>query len=130
MEVLDESRRISRVIGGALLVLVGSLFLFQNLGLVNAGRLVDYWPLLLVWIGLSRMLAPARPRHFPSGAVFFALGVFLQLERLDWIHIGARDVWPAFLIVAGVALVADSVLARRTAPELGPPREVGPGDRP
>ena len=130
MDALDESRRIARVIGGALLVLVGSLFLFQNLGLVNAGRLVDYWPLLLVWIGLSRMLAPTRPRHFPSGAVFFALGVFLQLERLDWIHIGARDVWPAFLIVAGVALVADTLVARRSSQGFGPAREVGPGERP
>ena len=65
----NESRRLSRLIAGALLLLVGTLFVMQNLGFVHAGRLADYWPLFLVWIGLSRMFGPTRPRHFPSGAV-------------------------------------------------------------
>ena len=69
----NESRRLSRLIAGGLLLLVGTLFVMQNLGFVHAGRLADYWPLLLVWIGLSRMFGPTRPRHFPSGAVVFAL---------------------------------------------------------
>jgi len=109
----NESRRLSRVIGGVLLLLVGMLFVMQNLGFVHAGRLVDYWPLLLVWIGLSRMFGPTRPRHVPSGAVVFALGVFLQLERLDMIRVDPRDVWPILLVVAGLALVGDALLARR-----------------
>jgi hypothetical protein len=115
-----ESRRISRLVAGALLLLVGSLFLLQNLGWLRAGRPWDYWPLLLVWIGLSRMLGPTRPRHFPSGAVVFALGVFLQLDRLDLIWFPARDVWPFLLVVGGLALIADSVVARRAAGGLGP----------
>jgi hypothetical protein len=116
-----ESRRLSRLIGGALLLLVGTLFVLQNLGWFHAGRLWDYWPLLLVWIGLSRMFGPTRPRHFPSGAVVFALGVFLQLERLDLVRVDAREIWPILLIVGGLALVADSLIARRaTGGELSP----------
>lgn len=114
----NESRRLSRVIGGGLLILVGMLFVLQNLGWLHAGRLVDYWPLLLVWIGLSRMFGPTRPRHFPSGAVVFALGVFLQLERLDMVRMDARDVWPILLVLAGVALIGDSLVARRAPGEL------------
>ena len=115
-----ESYRLSRLIGGGLLLLVGTAFVLQNLGWVHAGRLVDYWPLLLVWIGLSRMFGPTRPRHFPSGAVVFALGVFLQLERLDLVHVDTRDIWPILLVVAGLALVADSLAARRSSSELPP----------
>ena len=117
---VSETRRLSRLIGGGLLLLVGTLFVLQNLGWFHAGRLYDYWPLLLVWIGLTRMFGPTRPRHFPTGTVVFALGVYLQLERLDMVRVDARDVWPILMVVGGLALVADSLLARRTAGALSP----------
>ena len=109
----DESKRTSRVIAGALLLLVGGLFLLQNLGLVHAGRLGDYWPLLLVWLGLSRLLGPRRSHHFASGAVLLVLGVLFQLDRLGvfWFHI--HDLWPVLLVVAGIALISESFLVRR-----------------
>ncbi len=125
-----ESRRISRLIGGALLLLVGSVFLLQNFGWWNAGRLWDWWPLLLVWIGLSRMFGPTRPRHVPSGAVVFALGVFLLAERLDLVPFEARDVWPALLVIAGIALIGDSLLARRSPGPIRPPDSLSPEARP
>jgi hypothetical protein len=125
-----ESRRVSRLIGGALLLFVGVLFLLQNLGWLDAGRLWDWWPLVLVWIGLSRMFAPIRPRHLPSGAVVFALGVFLQLERLDVVRIDAHDVWPILLVVAGAALIADSWMARRPPAGLRSGENLAPGTRP
>jgi hypothetical protein len=124
-----ESRRVSRLIGGALLLLVGVVFLLQNVGWVHAGRLADYWPLLLVWIGLSRMLGPTRPRHVPSGAVVFALGIVLQLDRLDVVRIEPRDAWPILLVVGGAALIADSLLARRQALSLRSSGDVLPGVR-
>ena len=113
----DDSRRTSRVVAGVLFLLVGSLFLLQNLGVLHAGRLADYWPLLLVWLGLSRLLGPRRPHHFASGAVLLVLGVLFQLDRLGvfWFHI--HDFWPVLLVVAGVALIAESFLRRRAVPD-------------
>ncbi len=114
MRTIDEGHRISRIIGGMLLLLVGGLLVLQNLGVVrDVGRVWDYWPLLLVWVGLSRMLGPRREHHFASGAVIAALGVFLQLDRLDILWLRLHDFWPLFLVVAGIALIADSLAARR-----------------
>jgi len=113
----DDSKRTSRIVAGVLLLLVGSLFLLQNLGVLDAGRLADYWPLLLVWLGLSRLLGPRRSHHFASGAVLLVLGVLFQLDRLGvfWFHI--HDFWPVLLVVAGVALIAESFLRRRAVSE-------------
>lgn len=113
----DDSKRTSRVVAGVLFLLLGSLFLLQNLGVLHAGRLADYWPLLLVWLGLSRLLAPRRSHHFASGAVLLVLGVLFQLDRLGvfWFHI--YDFWPVLLVVAGVALIAESLLRRRAGPD-------------
>lgn len=113
----DDSKRTSRVVAGVLFLLLGSLFLLQNLGVLHAGRLADYWPLLLVWLGLSRLLGPRRSHHFASGAVLLVLGVLFQLDRLGvfWFHI--HDFWPVLLVVAGVALIAESFLRRRAGPD-------------
>lgn len=120
MSYVGEGRRISRLIGGGLLLLVGLLFALQNLGMVRAGHLGNYWPLFLVWIGLCRMLGPGRARHFASGLVFFLLGAFLQLVELDVVWVPLRQFWPIVLIVIGFGLIGDSLIARRGGGRRGP----------
>ena len=128
MTYVSEGRRISRLIAGGLLLLVGALFVLQNLGLVRAGQFGDYWPLFLVWIGLTRMLGPARARHFASGLVILGLGVFFQLDRLDVIWVPMRHFWPLLLVVVGFGLIADSLISRRRAGGgVAPTSQAGPG---
>lgn len=123
----SEGRQNSRLIAGGLLLILGVLFALQNLGVVRAGHLGDYWPLLLVWVGLTRMLG-ARRRHFASGLVVFLMGVFFQLDRLDVIFVPMRHFWPLLLIALGFGLIADSFLGRgRNGAELTPPSATGPG---
>jgi len=126
MNTLSEGRRASRLVGGLLLLLLGTLFVLQNLGYVRAGRLGDYWPLLLVWVGLARMLT--HRRHFASGLVIFLLGVFFQLERLDDIWIPMRLFWPFLLIAIGLGLILDSLMGRRSRDaSLGTRAQIGQG---
>jgi hypothetical protein len=109
----EDGNRASRVIGGLILLSLGVLFLLQNFGVVQAGRVWDYWPMFLVWAGLARLFAPRRAHHFAAGAVMLLLGVFLQLEELGFLWIRARDFWPALLVAAGLALVAESLVVKR-----------------
>jgi Domain of unknown function (DUF5668) len=122
----SEGRQTSRLIAGALLLILGVLFALQNLGVVRAGHLGDYWPLLLVWVGLTRMLG-ARRRHFASGLVVVLMGVFFQLDRLDVIWVPMRHFWPLLLIVLGFGLIADSFLDRGRGEAVTPPSVTGPG---
>ena len=122
----SEGRQNSRLVAGGLLLILGVLFALQNLGVLRAGHLGDYWPLLLVWVGLTRMLG-ARRRHFASGLVVFLMGVFFQLDRLDVIVLPMRTFWPLLLIVLGFGLIADSFLDRRGRADLTPPSVTGPG---
>jgi hypothetical protein len=109
-----EGRRISQLIGGTLLLLVGALLMLQTLGILHAGSLGDYWPLFLVWIGATRLLAPSRGEHVASGAVILALGLFFQLDRLGWIGVSLSQLWPVLLVIAGVALILEGVRAKRS----------------
>lgn len=110
----DDQRRASGVIGGLILLSIGALFLLQNMGIVHAGRIWDYWPMLLVWTGLVRLVSPSQGGRFAGGAVLLVVGVFFQLDRLGIVWIRARDFWPGLLVVAGIALIAESFWSRRT----------------
>ena len=123
----SEGRQNSRLVAGGILLILGVLFALQNLGVLRAGHLGDYWPLLLVWVGLTRMLGAHR-RHFASGLVVFLMGVFFQLDRLDVIFLPMHRFWPLLLIVLGFGLIADSFMGRgRNGADLTPPSVTGPG---
>jgi len=118
----EEGQRYSRLVGGALLLLVGSLLVLKNFGYVHAGRIVDYWPLLLVWVGATRILAPKRGRHVVSGAILVGLGALLLADRFDWMDLSMRDFWPMACVIAGFAMIAEGLFARkRDAGAIGGP---------
>jgi uncharacterized membrane protein HdeD (DUF308 family) len=125
MTSAEEGHRTSRLVGGTLLLLVGALLVLQNLHMLNAGRISDYWPLLLVWVGVTRLLAPNRRRHIASGAILLILGVAFLADRFDWVDFSMRDFWPILLVVAGVAMIAEGLAARGaragSAPSSGGP---------
>ena len=125
MNSRGDGRRISRLVGGVLLLFLGGLFVLQNLGYVRAGRIGDYWPLILVWVGLARM---ATRGQLASGFVIFLLGVFFQLERLDVIWVPMRLFWPFLLIAIGFGLILDALIGRRARhAALGAQAQVGSG---
>jgi hypothetical protein len=125
----DDGRRVSRLIGGALLVLVGSLLVLQNAGVLEAGNFGDYWPLLLVWVGATRLFGPNRSGHFVSGAVLLVVGVFFQVDRLGWLGVPTADLWPALLVAVGAALILEGVRGKHAVPAAGPPGASDPGGR-
>jgi hypothetical protein len=125
----EEGRRISQLVGGTLLLLVGALLVLQTLGVLHAGSLGDYWPLFLVWIGATRLLAPGRGGHVASGALILALGVFFQLDRLGWIGFSLSQLWPLFLVAAGVVLILEGLRARRSPAGPASPGAAGTGGR-
>jgi len=116
MTSTEEGRRISRLVGGALLFLVGTLLVLQNLHVLHAGRIADYWPLLLVWAGATRLLGPNRGRHLASGAILIVLGAAFLADRFDWVDFSMRDFWPILLVIAGVAMIAEGLAARAARP--------------
>lgn len=108
MSIENNRSSPSRIVGGILLVLVGTVFVLQNAGLAHAGRISDWWPMLLVWLGLSRLLAPRRGHHFASGLVFLVMGIGIQLDQLGFIWLRLRDLWPILFVLAGLALISES----------------------
>ncbi len=126
MTDLDNGHRASRLVGGGVLVLVGFLLALSNAGTIGPVTVGDFWPMVLIWLGATRLLGPGRSEHFVAGMVLLGLGILFQLDRLDWLGFPLRTFWPFVLVGAGAVMVLEGLRGRRSRPT----GVEGPGGRP
>jgi predicted membrane protein len=90
---------------GLVVIAIGVLFTLDRLGYVDAGDFWEYWPVLLVAIGIGRVLQPRGTHERGFGLVLILFGVWFLLSNLDVIHYTFGDVWPVLLVVLGIMMV-------------------------
>jgi hypothetical protein len=100
------------LIAGTFLILIGGIFTLDRLGVLEAGRPFDYWPLFPVGLGLSSVLAPRNAGDRASGAALTALGLFFLARRLELVDLRFGDFWPFLLVLAGGVLIFEAVVSR------------------
>jgi predicted membrane protein len=94
-----------RLIVGGLLIVFGLIFTLDNFGLIDAGDVLAYWPVILIAIGVFRVVQPRHPGQRVFGAVMIGLGVFFQLQELGLTSLHFRDLWPVILVIIGGSLI-------------------------
>lgn len=96
----------AQVLFGLMVILVGVLFTLDNLNVIDAEQYLRYWPAGLVALGLLRLWHAARDGHGWVGGLFFiAVGTWMLIERITYIRIDAREIFPLFLVFIGGYLV-------------------------
>ena len=78
----------SRIVFGAILVLVGILLLFSQMGVFDFGDFMAvFWPLILIVVGLWQWaLRRFRPSFWPLLLIiagFFLLALFGRIDRFE-----------------------------------------------
>ena len=94
-----------RLIIALVIIAVGVVALLINLGYDVDISLWDYWPLILILIGLSRIFQPPEYRSLWFGLIFTAIGVLFLLDNFHLIRFGFGELWPVVLIVIGIAIL-------------------------
>ena len=107
---------VGRLTSGLILVLLGGLFLFSELGVLDAEPLARYWPLILIALGTARLLQPANPRGRSSGAWLLAVGIWCLINTLELFGLTWGTSWPLFLIFAGGAMVYGTLAGEPARP--------------
>lgn len=119
----DRRQRIDggALVGGLLLIGLGSLFLLDRLHVADFGDLVGtYWPLIIVVIGVPKLF---HPRTVWSGLWLMAIGVWLQAVRLHWYDLTYGNSWPLLLIALGAGMVLRTFFESTARREGDVPRE-------
>ena len=107
----------SHLVFGLLIILVGVLFTLDNLEIFEADRVLNYWPSALIVLGAAK-LWQGREEHGSglTGGLLMLVGIWLQLEVLDYVDQSIVNFWPVLLVVAGAALVWHGLTGRRSQP--------------
>jgi hypothetical protein len=97
---------LGRLLLGLTVVALGVLFLLDGAGTLDADRAIgQWWPTLLVAAGLLTLAE--RPPAVVRGAILTGVGVVALLFTTDVLDGNAWDyIWPALIIVAGMAILA------------------------
>ncbi len=92
-----------RIFAGLLIIVIGALFLLGNLGRVDVGDLIaDYWPLILIAIGLWHLMAH-NFRQLGTGLILIVIGCIFLLIKWDILGVSFWKVfWPALIIAVGL----------------------------
>lgn len=117
---MNDDRLVPRVapklVAGVLLILVGILFAVDHMtGLIEAGDLFDYWPLILVGIGITKLANAREQGERVGGIVLLSIGGLFLLNNLEFLNFRLRSMWPFLLLVIGGALIWQA-LRRSSAP--------------
>jgi predicted membrane protein len=94
-----------RLIIGLVIIVVGVIALLMNLGYNVDIDLWDYWPLILIFIGLSRIFQPPEYRNLWFGLIFTLVGILFLLDNFYLIRFGFSELWPFVLILVGIAIL-------------------------
>ena len=99
---------------GLLIMLVGVVFTLDSLQFTQAQRILPYWPVGLIAIGLAKLWqVRSGVGNALGGALFVAAGGWMLLDTLDVIDISLIDLWPVLLVVVGSVIVWQGIRGRR-----------------
>ncbi|MGH7729878.1 MAG: LiaI-LiaF-like domain-containing protein [Candidatus Eiseniibacteriota bacterium] len=94
-----------QLIFGLAVATLGVLFTLDNLDMIQSGRILRWWPVVLVLVGLTRLWGSGPRSQSVAGVLITAAGLVLLLGSLDLIHFGIWDLWPLVMVFAGAFLV-------------------------
>jgi len=101
----DAQRNTGSLWAGLMMIALGVLFLLDRFHVVQFWRTFeDYWPTLLIFLGVVQLLSYRRWRIGPM--VLIIVGVILLGDSLDffrWWNMGTM--WPVILIVVGAGIL-------------------------
>ncbi|HPC83318.1 MAG TPA: DUF5668 domain-containing protein [Thermoanaerobaculaceae bacterium] len=126
----DSLRRrdLSRLIMGLAVCALGVLFTLDRLDVLDAGRLIEYWPLLLVAMGLARLLEAPGGRGRGFGLVLVVVGSWLLLYNLEVVDFSLWNLWPLALVLVGAGMIWKALGGDRRRPPSGAPEVAVPLD--
>ena len=94
-----------RLILGLLLIIIGVVFTLDQLGWIeDADDILQFWPLVLICVGASKLFWPGSPSGRITGLILLVVGSWLLLEILDVVYVSFWDYWPLLLVVIGVRI--------------------------
>ncbi len=112
------------IIGLGILTM-GVLFLLRNMGVLYFDDIGQYWPVILIVFGISKLANTHSASSVTAGLIIGGIGTLFLLRNLGYIYgdIG-QYIWPGILIAVGLMILVKHLEGRGQDPWIPPS---GPG---
>ena len=105
----SESRvNMSRIIFGLFIAWLGTIFILEQLGIMEIGNIWRFWPVLIILVGVSKLFR-THGAAITGGIFFIAVGTAFLLQSLHILSLDWRLLWPGLLVFAGLAMAVRGV---------------------
>ncbi|HUI54439.1 MAG TPA: DUF5668 domain-containing protein [Bryobacteraceae bacterium] len=101
-------------IPGLILVGIGVLFLLGNLHIVRAIDWFEYWPVILIAVGLVQLVDSCSSLGRVWGGILLGVGGLFLADNLGYLPFSVGDLWPLILIAVGLMLLFERTWGVRT----------------
>ena len=94
-----------KAIIGISLIVIGLLLILSNLGFELGIDIWDFWPVILIIIGLSIVLRKSGSQNIIVGWLLLIIGTLILLNNLDVIYFGMNLIFPLILLFIGLVIL-------------------------
>jgi predicted membrane protein len=94
-----------RLLFGIIILTLGVLWTLDNLGLVESGVVLQWWPAALILFGIAKLFGLGTRRNVVWGGTFAVAGAWLLAGNLDLIRAHLFSLWPLVLIAIGITII-------------------------
>ncbi|HEY4368149.1 MAG TPA: DUF5668 domain-containing protein [Steroidobacteraceae bacterium] len=98
-------RRRSPLIAGLILIAIGVVLLCMNLGYRIPLAMWQFYPGVLIALGLLGIVAPSRHLSRSGGIWLLAAGMYCAIGEFSLFDLGWGSAWPIFIIAYGIEVV-------------------------
>ena len=93
-----------KLMGGVVLLAIGIA------GITHTREVWQYWPLLLIFLGLGQEADALRTRRGDGGFFLIAIGVWMLAGSLELFGLSYRSAFPLAIVMAGIGMVLHALL--------------------
>jgi len=107
----------AKIVFGLVIITAGVILFLENMGIIGYVNLWDWWPVILILLGLGQLIQPKECRQTWSGIILLAIGGLFLGNNLDLFYFRFRDLWPIILILVGFAILRQTFWGRKDFPK-------------
>jgi predicted membrane protein len=95
----------SGLLPGLIVAAIGLVFLLNNLNIVRAHDVWEYWPVILIVVGITKLTDSTDSHEKTGGAIMILVGGLLLSSTLGLLSWSVWQFWPLILIGVGLLML-------------------------
>lgn len=93
---------------GLIIIFFGLTLTADNLGWVDADRVLQYWPIGIVLLGVAKVIQSRTTPGRLFGLLAILVGAGLTAQHLYWLPINVWNWWPLVIVAIGILIMSQA----------------------